>query len=623
MKEKTLAVLFGGIGGFSVGAMKAKIEYGGEVYKYNLLCSIDYDPVACQNHDLITGEKKAVIMDLFSRHQYKRYWGHEPGEGWHEVTPWEVWQAFGCRVPDMVFLSPPCKGLSGLLPEEAAQSEKYQALNELTVRGIELVLEACYTYGGKVPKIIHFENVPRITSRGKFLLAQIRKLLKEYRYAVDMNPSHNLGEIGGLGQNRVRFLIMARQQSEIPNFIYQPPKKSLKTIGDIIGPLPYPGDIESAGWMHRIPKLQWKTWVRLALIPAGGDWRDLQRDCYANVYQVVPFDEPSPTVTGAHRPNNGAISLADPRIGYEPRGGGSYGVQNWGEPANTVTGQARINGSNGCAAVSDPRIGHKARDGSFRVQEWDKPSISITGSTKTGGSNGISGIADPRLENVQGYGNKYRITRFGESAPTVTGSRIGSGAIMVSDPRTGGGYTNKRKVLEWDKPATTVTGTADIQSGAQSVSDPRLNCSPRSGSYKVQKWEEPAGTVTSADIHAGAAAVSDPRIPQETESGIWLIIAEDGTWHRPVTTYEMAMIQSFPRILPDGRPFQLVGCADAKAREYIGNAYPPDSGEASCIQTLLALAKADAKIGFELSNEIIWVNPVNESENGYARCNNS
>ncbi|SYX83126.1 protein of unknown function [Paenibacillus alvei] len=63
------------------------------------------------------------------------------------------------------------------------------------------------------------ENVPRIQTRGKKLLNQIVALLKRYGYAVSMRADHNLGEIGGLGQSRVRFLILARIQKAIPNFI--------------------------------------------------------------------------------------------------------------------------------------------------------------------------------------------------------------------------------------------------------------------------------------------------------------------------------------------------------------------------------------------------------------------
>ncbi|MFP3380269.1 DNA cytosine methyltransferase, partial [Bacillus sp. SIMBA_069] len=135
---------------------------------------------------------------------------------------------------------------------------------------------------------------------------------------------------------------------------------------------------------------------------------------------------------------------------------------------------------------------------------------------------------------------------------------------------------NKRQILAWDGPASTVTGTQDIQSGAQSIADPRLGCAPRSGTLGVQDWNEPAKTVIgSGDIHAGAAAIADPRIPADNERGTWVIISEDGTWHRPLTTFELAMLQGFPILLHDGTPFELVGNNDAKWRERIGNAVPP------------------------------------------------
>ena len=31
------------------------------------------------------------------------------------------------------------------------------------------------------------------------------------------------------------------------------------------------------GPMHRTPRLQWRTWVRLAFVEAGKDWRSLER----------------------------------------------------------------------------------------------------------------------------------------------------------------------------------------------------------------------------------------------------------------------------------------------------------------------------------------------------------
>ncbi|MGC8074432.1 hypothetical protein ACP3W1_28120, partial [Salmonella enterica] len=76
------------------------------------------------------------------------------------------------------------------------------------------------------------------------------------------------GEIGGLAQSRKRFLLVGRHMAKVPNFLYEPPKRNLLAVGDILGRMPLPGD-PVGGPMHRIPSLQWKTWVRLAFVEAG------------------------------------------------------------------------------------------------------------------------------------------------------------------------------------------------------------------------------------------------------------------------------------------------------------------------------------------------------------------
>jgi site-specific DNA-cytosine methylase len=623
MTQRTAAILFGGIGGYTEGIKGSKVEAYGKVHQFKVLCSIDYDPVACHNHDLITGEQTAVNMDLFDRQQYIDWNGHEPPDDWKEVTPREVWETFGCQVPDYIFLSPPCKGFSGLLPGDKAKSKKYQALNLLTIRGLELCLRACIEYGGELPMFIHFENVPRITTRGKSILERIKKMFIKYGFAYDQRSDHNLGEIGGLGQNRLRFLILARNQKRVPNYCYLPPKKALKTIGDIIGPLPMPGDTVNGGPLHRLPNLQWKTWVRLALIPAGGDWRDLNK-----------------------------IEWEQYRIVHEPRGG-AYAVEDWNDTSRTVTGTAGPGRSNGAAAISDPRFGFSegTHTSIYQVCRYDEAGPTVTGAHRP--NNGSISISDPRLNKQEGkHPGVYRIVRADEPAPTVTGTRFGSGAIAIADPRCKtdlmpdsygvqewdetaktirghsrimqsassiadprvngreGRYTDQFRMQSWDKAAATVTGTTDVQCGAQLVTDPRMGCSPRSGTMGVQRWDEPGKTVIgSGDIHASAAAVADPRIPEDRESGVWVIVAEDGTWHRPLTTFELAMLQGFPQHLPDGRPFQLEGCSDAKAREYIGNAVPVQAATAMGNVLLIAMANAEAGLAFEMSWNPVWVAP--------------
>lgn len=461
--------LFCGIGGGALGFQQAREEWKGTVGRIETLAGIDVDPEVCQDFENITGAP-AIRMDLFSREQYKDFHGKEPSPGWEEVTPYDIWRAVDGEYPDILFTSPPCKGFSGLLPQKAAASRKYQALNGLTLRGIALCLKA---FEEDPPSLILLENVPLITKRGKGLLQEIVRLLKRNGYAV-AEGYHDCGEIGGLGQVRRRYLLIARHERKVPAFVYHPPKKRVRSIGEVLAPLPLPGD-PAGGPMHRLPRLQWKTWVRLALIPPGGDWRDLNKH-----------------------------------------------------------------------PLHQYRIQHQPRRGACRVERWDQPSVTVTGAPSWGRSNGAGAVADPRLpENVS----------------------------------------------DWV----------------------RLGCRPRSGTYGVQAWDQPGKTVTgSADIHNCAAAVADPRIPKDTELGVWVIISEDGTWHRPLTTYELAMLQGFPSHLPDGRPFQLVGKNDARWRERIGNAVPPPAARAIAETMLRTLMPAREGL-WVMDAEPIWVHPIEKS----------
>src|SRR5206468_1169249 len=138
----------------------------------------------------------------------------------------------------VAFTSAPCKGFSGLLSASKSKTDKYQALNRLTVRGMWLLLEA---YRHDPIPIILFENVPRIMTRGRPLLEEIMQLLRAYGYIVNEDV-HDCGEIGNLAQTRKRFLLIARHPVKIPPFVYQPPKHRLRGVGEVIGRLPLPGD---------------------------------------------------------------------------------------------------------------------------------------------------------------------------------------------------------------------------------------------------------------------------------------------------------------------------------------------------------------------------------------------
>lgn len=578
----TVLHLFSGLGGAALGMQNAETDYRGVKANFLTLGGIDCDPDACSDFEMLTGAP-AFNMDLFSREDYIAFHGYEPPATWREVTPEELRKLTGEINPDVIFTSPPCKGFSGLLPSKSAQSEKYQALNRLTVRGIKLVLEA---FKNDLPGIILLENVPRITTRGAELLTEIKKLLVSSGYIIhpekDQDGYHDCGEIGGLGQHRKRYLLIARHKDKIANFVYLPPILRVKSIGDVLGPLPMPDD-DTGGPMHRLPRLQWKTWVRLALIPSGGDWRDLEK-----------------------------IAPDHYRLEYFPRGGGPFGVQEWDQPGATVTGSASVKGSN-AVSVADPRLNHLPREGVYRVQKFDEVSTTVMGASRVNTSNGASCVADPRLAQRENrHPGVYQVVKYDEPSPCVTGTRFGSGSPAIADPRTGFRDSTHHaiyQVNEWENPSKTVTGAIRPNNGAISISDPRLGCKVRAGSYGVQPWGEPGNTVTgSGDIHSGSVAVADPRIPKDKEQGTWIIISLDGTRHRPLTTWELLALQGFPVYMPDGSPVTLAGKSDAKWRERIGNAVPPPAAQAMGEQILRTLL-LNAQGVWELSATPIWVRP--------------
>ncbi len=529
-----IVYLFSGLGGLALGAQSARHEYKGVTGRFRTVVGIDVDADACKDFEKLTGAPSAC-MDLFSREQYIAFHGKEPDEGWKEVTPQDIRELVlrlnEGRNPDGIFLSPPCKGFSGLLSEEKAASEKYQALNGLVDRSIWLVMEA---FKDDPIALILMENVPRITSRGAAKLSQIKNMLKSYGYEINMD-THDAGELGGLSQIRKRFLLIARDPRRIPSFIYKPQRHRVKSIGELLDTLPMPGDVESAGEMHRIPRLQWNVWVRLALIPPGEDWRALKDSEYA--------------------------------------------------------------------------LGHSPRSGSYKIIPYDEPSNTVTSFTSgIGQSNGASAVADPRIDNVCGYGNKYRVIRSNEPCTTVTGSRIGSGAQFIADDRIPR-FANLYRVIRMDEPSATVTGGAGPSNGALSVADTRIRKWSGAGNYEVQRWDMPGKCVTCGDIHSGASAVGDPRIPDSKDKGVYVIVSESATWNRPLTTFELAMLQGLPSRFPDGSPLVLTAKTDTKRREHIGNMVPPAASAGfskAILETIMPNYMGDWYWGS--SEDGIWVN---------------
>jgi len=532
-----------GLGGGAKGFNSAKPVVGNIQAEWQCIGGVDVDPAGLRDFERLSGVR-GTLMDLFNRDQYIRFHGKEPPANWTEASAEELRRAANNERPDAVFISSPCKGASGLLSETMSLTPKYQALNELTLRCIWLMCEA---WKDDPVSLIVFENVPRLATRGRHLLDQINKLLSFYGYAV-AETTHDCGVIGGLAQSRKRFLLVARHIEKVPPFLYEPEKKTLKSVGSILGRMPLAGDVETAGPMHRIPALQWKTWVRLALVEAGKDWRCLNDlaveggflkdlvivpEAYAGYLGVNDWHDSMGTVAGRSSPTNGAFSVADPRSAAGAMQYQQYGVRRWAEPSGAIIGiKSPGQGTFSVADPRDPGIGHAK----YNLTKWD-----------------------------------------GVSRTVISGSTTGQGAFAVQDPRPG---------MARKKGDAYLTG----------------------GHYGVVSYDQPAGAISASACHDnGRFSVADPRMPSPNEHLTCVITSLDGTWHRPFTTLEMAAIQS---LVEPEEQFELDGLSDQAWRERIGNAVPPHAAEAIAHVMGTTLLLAAAGETFMLNSMPIWVRPV-------------
>ncbi|PWC48152.1 DNA methyltransferase [Azospirillum sp. TSA6c] len=512
-----------GIGGGIKGFNRGGARVGNMVAAPRCIGGVDVDPVALASLEMVTGVK-GTLLDLFDRGQYGAFHGQEPSAGWREATGEDFRLAAGGERPHIVFMSTPCKGNSGLISTKTSEAPKYVALNELALRAMFLTLEA---WPDDPPEFILFENVPRIAQRSRRLLDRIAAMARAYGYAV-VETVHDCGEIGGLAQSRKRFLMVFRHIAKVPPFLYEPPKRRLRSVGEVLERLPLPGD-PAGGPMHRVPNLQWKTWVRLAFVEAGSDWRSLNKlnvtDGVLTDYGIVPehplrggalgvcqWGEATGTVAGESLPSNGKFAVADVRT-FSACHNGILGVNAWDDTPGTVTGNARP--MTGSFSVADPRMreGHACYQ-QYGVKTWGGTAGAVTANGGPGG--GAFSIADPRYGDKPRFANVYRVVSRHEAAPTISaGQGPTSGGLAVADCRPPfGSHASKYRVTSYGEAAGTVIGASTTGQGAFALADPRTGFGPNShrNKLKVCGWGGSSPVVTGSDrVGSGALSVADPR----------------------------------------------------------------------------------------------------------------
>jgi hypothetical protein len=355
---------------------------------------------------------------------------------------------------------------------------------------------------------------------------------------------------------------------------------------------------------------------------AGSDWRSLNRlrvehgqlaeyrlapdaDWHAGVLGVRPWNAPMGTITGNARPATGAYNVADPRRGAESAAFGQYGVKKWHETSQAVIGKAAV--GSGAFAVADPRHeGPEKFNNVYRVVKWERSALAVTSSRDVA-------VADPRATDAM-FHNAFKTVGWNEASPAITGQHAPSnGAMCVADRAPTKRQNGAIGIVDWDEPSGAIAAETLLTSdGDGAVADPRPNLRRKPGDAYLTAGHYGVAPRTGAVSSSGQRdngprRVADPRVPAPSDRLIAVIRSIDGTWHRPMTTLELAALQS---LVDPEEHLELDGLSDTDWRERIGNAVPPDAATAiaNTIGTTLLLAWGGA--GFMLSGMPIWVQPV-------------
>jgi site-specific DNA-cytosine methylase len=388
---------------------------------------------------------------------------------------------------------------------------------------------------------------------------------------------------------------------------------------------------EKLKWRAPDPDIWGKIFVA-QLLPTATNYPSVQLQHVPmgngrGAYWVQDPGAASGTVTAdpSHRKSGGASTVADNRIGLdvrcpekEDRHASHLRNTAPNSAAGAITGATHL--ANGAPSTADPRFAYRPNRHhvQFHVQKLTEEANTIT--TQTDVQTGAPLGSDLRLAWRDGrHATKYEAFDPNKPSDVITTSdRLGSGAPSLADPRFGYSPRNgAHGVLPPDEPASAIPGYAAVNSSntPSAAADPRMTCASRNGTVGVIEWagRSPA-VIASLDIYAGTAAVEDRRVnihwwPEWFPE--YLIISPWNAWHRPLTDWELWLLQGCPAYMEDGSAWYIEGTRKDR-RQAIGNMIPPPASEAyghALAPTLIVARLAPDAFLMDHMGAGIWVIP--------------
>ena len=228
---------------------------------------------------------------------------------------------------DLIAGCPPCQGFTRLTEHRGSRDARNQLVREF-LRFVTVIR----------PKACMLENVPGLLTRGERYFAELHKGLESAGYFV----TYDVVQLAdyGVPQFRKRLVLLAARLAPIPipaathHNPVRPPKSGLwrpwRTVRDAIGGLPSPPLGSEVAKGTATPRYTWHyarnvaPIVRCRLEHAlknGNDsislppdlrlaCRERRPDGYSDVYGVMDWDSPSPTIT------SGCTNASKGRFGH-------------------------------------------------------------------------------------------------------------------------------------------------------------------------------------------------------------------------------------------------------------------------------------------------------------------